>query len=94
MVYVSLFYTHIVKLNKKKPSTLILMYLLRFFLYCKAKDTVAVDGFGYRINLLFLIFQSCKNLCFKLFCQFRVVLDANFCRIASLAEFCIVVAVP
>lgn len=38
MVYVSLLYTHTVKLNKKKPSTLILMYLLRFF--CTAKQKI------------------------------------------------------
>ena len=48
----------------------------------------------YELLRLFFVFQCIEYQAFQLFCQFRVILDALLCSVASLSQLSIVVAIP
>lgn len=65
-----------------------------FFYIAFVKGLYFVNDFFYYDISLFFVFQRFENKSFQFFCQFRIVLYANFCRVASLTKFGVIVAIP
>lgn len=83
-----------VNLNKKKAIHIYQALSFTFFYIVSVKRTLVCEWLFYYDISLFFVFKSFENQFFKFFCQFRIVLYANFGCISSLSQFRIIVAIP